>query len=74
VTAEIGHIESDTIRLTVHFRRKSETIWALGHAVTRHVIGGYHDEDVELWDEHGLLIAQGRQLAILSDSPEDPEL
>lgn len=67
VTAEIGHLASATIQLTVHFRRRPETVWALGHVVSRHVIGGYHDEDVELWDEQGLLIAQGRQLAILAD-------
>lgn len=67
VTAEIGHLASATIQLTVHYRRRPETVWALGHVVTRHVIAGYHDEDVELWDEQGRLIAQGRQLAILAE-------
>ncbi|GGO89421.1 hypothetical protein GCM10011584_18750 [Nocardioides phosphati] len=66
VTAEIGHLGSATIQLTVHFRRRPETTWALGHVVTRHVIDGYADEDVELWDEQGRLIAQSRQLAILA--------
>lgn len=66
VTAEIGHLASATIQLTVHFRRRPATTWALGHVVTRHVIHGYHDEDVELWDQQGRLIAQGRQLAILA--------
>lgn len=67
VTAEIGHLASATIQLTVHFRRRPETVWALGHVVSRHVIAGYHDEDVELWDEQGRLIAQSRQLAILAE-------
>lgn len=67
VTAEIGHLASATIQLTVHYRRRPATVWALGHVVSRHVIAGYHDEDVELWDEDGLLIAQGRQLAILAN-------
>ena len=69
VTAEIGHLASATIQLTVHFRRRPDpaTVWALGHVTTRHVVAGYHDEDVELWDEHGRLIAQSRQLAILAD-------
>lgn len=70
VTAEIGHLASATIQLTVHYRRRPEatpTTWALGHVVTRHVIAGYHDEDVELWDEQGRLIAQSRQLAILAE-------
>jgi acyl-CoA thioesterase len=66
VTAEIGHLASATIQLTVHFRRRPSTTWLLGHIVTRHVIDGYHDEDVELWDEQGQLVAQSRQLAILS--------
>lgn len=68
VTAEIGHLASSTIQLTVHYRRKPvDTVWALGHVTSRHVIAGYHDEDVELWDEQGRLIAQSRQLAILAD-------
>lgn len=66
VTGEIGQLASATIQLTVHFRRRPETTWALGHAVSRHVIDGYHDEDVELWDERGRLVAQSRQLAILA--------
>ena len=67
VTAEIGHLASATIQLTVHYRRRPETLWALGHVTSRHVIAGYHDEDVELWDEQGRLIAQSRQLAILAN-------
>ena len=65
VTSEIGHLKSATVQLTVHFRRRPVTEWALAHVVTRHVIDGYHDEDVELWDEDGRLFAQSRQLAIL---------
>jgi len=69
VTFEIGAMESATVQLTVHFRRRPDpgTVWVLGHIVTRHVIAGYHDEDVELWDADGRLIAQGRQLAILAE-------
>lgn len=68
VTAEIGHLASSTIQLTVHYRRKPEaSVWALGHVTSRHVIAGYHDEDVELWDERGRLIAQSRQIAILAE-------
>ncbi|MCR1781977.1 thioesterase family protein [Nocardioides carbamazepini] len=67
-TAEIGLLASATIQLTVHYRRRpTGTAWALGHVTARHVIAGYHDEDVELWDEHGRLIAQSRQLAILAE-------
>jgi acyl-CoA thioesterase len=65
VTSEIGHLKSATVQLTIHFRRRPVTEWTLARVVTRHVIDGYHDEDVELWDEDGRLFAQSRQLAIL---------
>ncbi|KQY59518.1 hypothetical protein ASD11_08135 [Aeromicrobium sp. Root495] len=65
VTAEIGHLASATVQLTVHFRGRADTAWSLMHVTTRHVIDGYHDEDVELWDDQGRLVAQSRQLAIL---------
>ncbi|GAB2986449.1 acyl-CoA thioesterase [Nocardioides montaniterrae] len=67
VTAEIGHLASATIELTVHYRRRPSTTWALGHVITRHVIAGYHDEHCELWSEDGELIAQSLQLAIISE-------
>ncbi|WP_374999568.1 thioesterase family protein [Aeromicrobium sp. CTD01-1L150] len=66
VTAELGLLASATVQLTVHLRRRPETDWSLMHVTTRHVVDGYHDEDVELWDSAGNLIAQSRQLAILS--------
>lgn len=66
VTAELGHLASATVQLTVHLRRRPETAWALMHVTTRHVLQGFHDEDVELWDEQGRLVAQSRQLAVLS--------
>lgn len=66
VTAELGLLASATVQLTVHLRRRPDTDWALMHVITRHVIDGYHDEDVELWDRQGRLVAQSRQLAILS--------
>ncbi len=65
VTSEIGHLTSATVQLTIHLRRRPVSEWVLAHVVTRHVIDGYHDEDVELWDEDGRLFAQSRQLAIL---------
>ena len=50
----------------MHVRRRPSTGWVLAHVRTQHVIDGYHEEDVELWDEDGNLIAQSRQLALLS--------
>ena len=52
-----------TLELTVHFRAKPTTAWHLADFRTRFVMGGYLEEDGELWDEDGRLVAQSRQLA-----------
>ncbi len=66
VTAELGHLASATVQLTVHLRRRPDTAWSLLHVTTRHVAQGYHDESTELWDDEGRLVAQSHQLAILA--------
>ncbi|MER5355767.1 thioesterase family protein [Kitasatospora sp. NPDC002551] len=54
-----------TVELTVHLRAKPAPGWLrLVHA-TRNVAGGYFEEDAEVWDETGRLVAQSRQLARL---------
>jgi acyl-CoA thioesterase len=40
--------------------------WLACRASTRHLIDGYHDEDFEIWDSTGRLVAQSRQLAVLA--------
>jgi acyl-CoA thioesterase len=62
---EIGAIGSTTLEFTVHVRAKPSPGWFACRATTRYVIGGYHDEDFEIWGEDGKLVAQSRQLAIL---------
>jgi acyl-CoA thioesterase len=62
---DLGAGGSTTVEITVHLRGKPATRWIACRAVTRYITGGFHEEDVELWDEDGNLVAQARQLAIL---------
>ena len=62
---ELGVAGSSTIELTVHVRARPAPGWLACRASTRHVIGGYHEEDFEIWDSQGRLVAQSRQFALL---------
>jgi len=62
---DIGARGSATIELTVHVRARPAPGWLACRASTRHVIDGYHEEDFEIWDSHGRLVAQSRQFALL---------
>jgi acyl-CoA thioesterase len=64
---ELGVPGSATIELTVHVRARPAPGWLACRAVTRHVIDGFHDEDFEIWDSTGTLVAQSRQFAVLAD-------
>lgn len=66
---EIGEIGSSTMELTVHLRARPAPGWLACRVTTRHVIGGYHEEDFEIWDTEGTLVAQSRQLALLPNAP-----
>jgi acyl-CoA thioesterase len=63
---ELGEPGSATIELTVHIRGRPAPGWLACRALTRHVIGGYHEEDFEIWDSAGALVAQSRQFALLT--------
>jgi acyl-CoA thioesterase len=63
---ELGVPGSATIELTVHVRARPAPGWLACRAVTRHVIGGFHEEDFEIWDSAGALVAQSRQFALLT--------
>jgi acyl-CoA thioesterase len=56
---------STTIQLTVHLRAHPAPGWLACRAITRFVSGGYHEEDFEIWDSTGTLVAQSRQLALV---------
>jgi acyl-CoA thioesterase len=65
VVLEIGEPGSFTMELTVHVRARPVGGWLACRVATRHVIGGYHEEDFEIWDSEGNLVAQSRQMAVL---------
>ena len=62
---DLGVRGSATLELTVHVRRRPAPGWLACRSTTRHVIGGYHEEDFEIWDSEGRLVAQSRQFALL---------
>lgn len=62
---EIGEFAAVTVQLTVHVHRVPTSSWVACRLRTDHVVDGYHEEDMEIWDEHGHLLAQSRQLALL---------
>ena len=61
---ELGAV-SATIELTVHLRARPAPGWLACRASTRFVVGGRHEEDFEIWDSSGALVAQSRQLALI---------
>jgi acyl-CoA thioesterase len=54
-----------TIDLNVQVRNPSPTGWLACKLATRFVTGGMLEEDGELWDEQGRLVALSRQLALV---------
>jgi len=54
-----------TLEQTIHLRAHPAAGWLACRNLTRHVIDGLHEEDVEIWDSRGHLVAQSRQLATL---------
>ena len=54
-----------TVELTVHVRARPAPGWLRCRFETRFLTGGYLEEDGEIWDADGRLVAQSRQLAML---------
>ncbi|MFC5033786.1 thioesterase family protein [Streptomyces sp. So13.3] len=52
-----------TLELTVHVRAKPAPGWLRIVHSTRNFADGYMEEDAEVWDSSGRLVAQSRQLA-----------
>jgi acyl-CoA thioesterase len=57
-----------TVELTAHIRARPTPGWLRCAFTTRFVTGGFIEEDGEVWDEDGTLVAQSRQLALLPRS------
>ena len=54
-----------TVELTAHVRARPAPGWLRARFTTRFVSGGFLEEDGELWDAGGRLVAQSRQLALV---------
>jgi acyl-CoA thioesterase len=65
VVLELGEAGSVTLELTLHLRGHPAPGWLACRAATRHVIDGLFEEDFEIWDSSGKLVAQARQLGRL---------
>ncbi|MFB7292948.1 thioesterase family protein [Actinacidiphila glaucinigra] len=52
-----------TLELTAHVRARPEPGWLRLKHSTRNFADGYMEEDAEVWDSAGRLVAQSRQLA-----------
>ena len=64
VTFDLGVMGwAPTLELTVHVRARPAPGWLKLRHATRNVAGGYFEEDCEVWDSAGRLVAQSRQLA-----------
>ena len=54
-----------TVELTAHIRARPAPGWLRCAFTTRFITGGFLEEDGEVWDSEGRLVAQSRQLALL---------
>lgn len=54
-----------TVELTAHVRSRPAPGWLRCTFTTRFVTGGFLEEDGEIWDDTGRLVAQSRQLALV---------
>jgi len=64
VTFELGRMGwAPTLELTAHVRARPAPGWLRLRHESRNLAGGMFEEDCEVWDSAGRLVAQSRQLA-----------
>lgn len=64
VTFDLGMLGwAPTLELTAHVRARPAPGWLKVRHATRNLAGGMFEEDCEVWDSSGRLVAQSRQLA-----------
>ena len=64
VTFDLGMFGwAPTLELTAHVRSHPAPGWLRVRHATRNLAGGMFEEDCEVWDSAGRLVAQSRQLA-----------
>lgn len=62
---ELGLRRMTTVELTVYLRARPAPGWLAYRTLTRYLADGYFEEDAEVWDSAGRLVAQSRQLALV---------
>jgi hypothetical protein len=73
VSFELGVMAwAPTVELTAYVRRQPAPGWLACVARGRLLHGGWFDEEAEVWDERGSLVAQSRQLAGARTAPPAP--
>ncbi len=70
VTFDLGLFGwAPTLELTAHVRATPAPGWLVVRHQTRTVAGGLFEEDCDVWDSTGTLVAQSRQLALQPRTP-----
>ena len=62
---ELGYFSTTTLEMTVYVRAVPAAGWLACRASSRFLINGVVEEDFEVWDSRGHLVAQSRQLQLV---------